>query len=178
MESPRRHESSALIVGRFQPFHKGHLQVVKIIMEQCEQVTIGIGSAQYSHTLENPFTAGERHLMISETLRDEGLERFFIVPVEDINRYSAWVAHVVSIVPPFNRIFSNNALTKRLFKEAGYEVTAAPMYNRQHYSGTEVRRRMREDGDWESLVPKPVAEVIHEIDGIGRIRDLAGKDEL
>ena len=176
MRPPRKHDNSALIVGRFQPFHKGHLQIVKIIMEQCDQVTIGIGSAQYSHTLENPFTAGERHLMISESLRDEGLERFFIVPVEDINRYSAWVTHVVSIVPPFNKVFSNNALTKRLFKEAGYKVMAAPMYNRHDYSGTEVRRRMLDGGDWESLVPTAVSEVIQEIDGVNRIRDLAGKD--
>ncbi|MGE4275285.1 MAG: nicotinamide-nucleotide adenylyltransferase [Candidatus Methanomethylophilaceae archaeon] len=176
MRAPRRHDNSALIVGRFQPFHKGHLQIIKIIMEQSDQVTIGIGSAQYSHTLENPFTAGERHLMISESLRDEGLESFFIVPVEDINRYSAWVTHVVSIVPPFTKVFSNNALTKRLFKEAGYEVMAAPMYNRQLYSGTEVRRRMIEGGDWESLVPESVCQVIEEIDGVNRIRDLSGRD--
>ncbi|MDD3399174.1 MAG: nicotinamide-nucleotide adenylyltransferase, partial [Candidatus Methanomethylophilaceae archaeon] len=65
---------------------------------------------------------------------------------------------------------------KRLFKEAGYEVMAAPMYNRHDYSGTEVRRRMLDGGDWESLVPTAVSEVIQEIDGVNRIRDLAGKD--
>lgn len=176
MPPKRKHESSVLIVGRFQPFHKGHLQIIKIIKQQCDQVTIGIGSAQYSHTLENPFTAGERHLMISESLRSEGMDRFFIVPVEDINRYSAWVTHVVSLVPPFSKVYSNNALTKRLFTEAGYEVVAAPMYNRELYSGTEVRARMLNDGDWQSLVPEAVIQVMEEIDGLNRIRDLAGKD--
>jgi nicotinamide-nucleotide adenylyltransferase len=39
-----------LLIGRFQPFHKGHLQVVKTIARDCDDIIIGIGSAQYSHT--------------------------------------------------------------------------------------------------------------------------------
>ncbi|EQD45121.1 nicotinamide-nucleotide adenylyltransferase, partial [mine drainage metagenome] len=50
----------AFVVGRFQPFHNGHLHVIKEILSQYSSVIIGIGSAQYSHTMENPFTAGER----------------------------------------------------------------------------------------------------------------------
>jgi nicotinamide-nucleotide adenylyltransferase len=163
---------NALVIGRFQPFHRGHLEVIRKISKECDTVTIGIGSAQFSHTLENPFTAGERHLMISRAMKDEGLEDYFLVPIVDINRYAVWVAHVVSLVPPFQAIYSNNALTRRLFEEAGYEVRDSPLFNRQLYSGTEIRRRMVAGEDWRPAVPRAVAEVIEEVDGVNRLREL------
>ena len=170
------HENDALIIGRFQPLHKGHLEVIKKVSSECEYMVIGIGSAQASHTSDNPFTAGERYLMLSETLKSEGIDNAMIVPVEDLNRYSVWVSHVESICPPFSIVYSNNPGTRRLFMEAGYEVRKAPLYNRKDYSGTEVRKRMAENGNWRSLVPKPVAEVIDAIDGVGRIRSMGDSD--
>jgi len=161
-----------LLIGRFQPFHRGHLEMVRKIASECDHIIIGIGSAQFSHTYENPFTAGERHLMISRALSDESLSNWLIVPIVDINRYAVWVSHVESLVPPFHAIYTNNPLTRRLFREAGYEVRAAPMFDRERYSGTEIRRRMLEGEEWGSLVPRAVKEVIEEIDGVNRIRDL------
>ena len=66
------HNNDALIIGRFQPLHNGHLEVIRKVASECDRMIIGIGSAQYSHLTDNPFTAGERYLMVSETLRDEG----------------------------------------------------------------------------------------------------------
>ena len=169
------HGNDALVIGRFQPLHRGHLEVIRKVASECDNIIIGIGSAQMSHSCDNPFTAGERYLMISETLKSEGIANFSIVPVEDLNRYSIWVSHVVSMCPPFSIVYSNNSVTRRLFEEAGYEVRDSPLYNRKEYSGTEVRRRMSEGGDWESLVPGPVAKVIRDIDGVSRIRELTGE---
>lgn len=163
---------TGLVIGRFQPFHKGHLEVIRSIAEECGSIIVGIGSAQYSHTLENPFTAGERHLMISRSLKEEKLNNVSIVPIVDINRYAVWVSHVVSLVPPFNVVYSNNPLTRRLFSEAGYQVRASPIFNREVYSGTEIRRRMLAGERWEHLVPKAVAKVVREINGLERMRDL------
>jgi nicotinamide-nucleotide adenylyltransferase len=168
---------SALIIGRFQPFHKGHLSVIKMVAQKSDSIIIGIGSAQLSHTFENPFTAGERHLMISRALRYEGIDNCYLVPIVDINQYSLWVAHVESMVPPFDTVYSNNPLTRRLFEEAGYEVDIAPMFDRHIYSGTEVRTRMLNNGDWQSLVPKGVAETIYEVKGDERLRQLMGDSQ-
>ncbi len=169
------HEEDSLIIGRFQPLHEGHMEVIRKVAGESDRTTIGIGSAQYSHTEQNPFTAGERYRMIAETLREEGISNFYIVPVEDLNRYSVWVSQVVSMCPRFSRVYSNNPYTRRLFSEAGYEVRDSPLYNREIYSGTEVRRRILMGEDWESLVPPAVARVIHDIDGVGRIRQLVGE---
>ena len=167
------YDNFSLVVGRFQPLHKGHMDVIRKCAEESEHLTIGIGSAQYSHTPENPFTAGERYMMINKTLRDEGIDNYSIVPIEDLNRYPVWVSHVVSLVPPFKRVYSNNPLTRRLFQEAGFEVRASPLYNREIFSGTEIRRRIVNNEEWRSLVPAPVADVIDAIDGVERLKQIS-----
>ncbi|MCS7119091.1 MAG: nicotinamide-nucleotide adenylyltransferase [Archaeoglobaceae archaeon] len=167
----------ALFVGRFQPYHLGHHEVVKIILEEVDELIIGIGSAQESHTIENPFTAGERVLMISRAIEELGIrKKVYIIPLEDIYRNSLWVSHVCSMVPPFDVVYTNNPLVYRLFKEAGFKVLKTTMINRTEFHGTEIRRKMLEGVEWEKFVPKAVIEVIKEIGGIERIREISGKD--
>ncbi|MEM2586237.1 MAG: nicotinamide-nucleotide adenylyltransferase [Archaeoglobaceae archaeon] len=166
-----------LFIGRFQPYHLGHHEVVKKILGEVDELIIGIGSAQESHSLENPFTAGERVLMISKAIDELGTrKKVYIIPLEDIYRNSLWVAHVCSMVPPFEVVYTNNPLVYRLFKEANFNVVKTGMINRHEYHGTEIRKKMLEGDDWEKFVPKAVAEVIKEIGGIERIREIAGKD--
>jgi nicotinamide-nucleotide adenylyltransferase len=160
-----------LFIGRFQPFHKGHLAMVKKILADNDEVIIGIGSAQYSHTGENPFTAGERFEMIKRALEAEGIHDFHIVPIPDTHVHSVWVSHVKSLVPAFDTVVTNSDLVVRLFREHGLKVASPPMVGREKFSGTEVRRRMQKGGDWQSLVPPVVATFIEEIDGIERIRE-------
>lgn len=167
----------AFIVGRFQPFHNGHLAIIREILKETESIIIGIGSAQYSHTLKDPFTAGERHIMISSTLESQGIYQFYLVPIEDVNSNPLWVAHVESLTPKFNRVFTNNPLVKRLFYEKGYSVNSMKLINRESWSGTRIREKMLHGKDWKLDVPETVAQIIDEIDGVGRIRDLASSDE-
>ncbi len=161
-----------LFIGRFQPFHNGHLEVIKEMAGDVDKLIIGIGSAQSSHTSEDPFTAGERHLMMSESLEAEKIFNYYIIPIMDINRYKVWVAHVRSLVPPFDVIFTNNELTAMLFSEAGIEVRQPRLYDREKYSGKEVRRRMARDGEWRSLIPAPAVKVIEDLKGVRRLKTL------
>jgi nicotinamide-nucleotide adenylyltransferase len=167
-----------LLIGRFQPFHRGHIYVIKEILEEVDEILIGIGSAQLSHSLENPFTAGERVMMISRSLFENGIKKnYYIIPIPDVNNNSLWVSHVRSLTPPFDKVYSGNPLVKRLFYEQGVKVVTPPLYNRKQYSGTEIRRRMLEGEPWEELVPRAVVDVIEEIGGVKRIRDLVKGDK-
>ena len=166
----------ALYVGRFQPYHHGHHAVITEVAAEVEELIICIGSAQRSHELDNPFTAGERYLMISKSLRDAGIFNVYIVPVLDVNRNAVWVSHVESLIPPVDIIYAHNPLTERLFKERDYETRAPPLFNRSEYSGSEIRRRILSNKDWESLVPDAVIAVIKEIEGEKRLKDLARAD--
>ena len=164
-----------LHVGRFQPFHEGHVKVVDLIADEVDEVVVAIGSAQKSHSLRNPFTAGERVSMITKTLEDRPAT-VYAIPVEDLNRNAVWTEHLRSLCPPFDVVYSNNPLIVRLFEEDGFEVRTGHLFERERYSGTEVRERMLEGGDWRSLVPEAVEEVVEEVDGVQRIRDLADDD--
>ncbi|MDP1551612.1 MAG: nicotinamide-nucleotide adenylyltransferase [Methanobacteriaceae archaeon] len=163
-----------LLVGRMQPVHQGHLQVVKSILEQVEEVIICIGSAQLSHTIKDPFTGGERVMMLTKALSENGIpaSRYYIIPIPDIACNSIWVSHVKMLTPPFNKIYTGNPLVQRLFMEEGYQVTIPPLFYRDTYSGTEVRRRMIEGENWESLVPSSVKDAIYEIEGVERLQHL------
>ncbi|WP_435098114.1 nicotinamide-nucleotide adenylyltransferase [Halarchaeum sp. P4] len=162
-------------IGRFQPYHQGHHRVVEAIAEEVDELVVGIGSADQSHSVRNPFTGGERIMMITKALVDIDLVTY-AVPIEDINRNAVWVSHVQSMSPNFDVAYSNNPLVVRLFQEAGIEVRGSPMFDREVLRGTEIRERMIAGEDWEDLVPEPVEDVIREVDGIERIRQISDTD--
>ena len=169
-----------LFVGRFQPFHLGHLAGIKDVLREVDELVIVIGSAQYSHNWNNPFTAGERLVMIRKALEEAGVDysRVWIVPAPDVHLHMMWVSAVKGYTPPFDVVYSNQPLTCRLFIEAGYDVKAIRFHERKLYSSTEIRERMLKDGNWEKLVPKSVAAFIKEIDGVNRLRDLTKSDKV
>jgi nicotinamide-nucleotide adenylyltransferase len=171
---------TGLYVGRFQPFHLGHLEAIKYILGKVDRVIIAIGSAQCSHTLENPFTAGERVAMARLALDEAGIssEKYFLIPVTDTNVHKLWVAHVVSQTPAFQVVFSNEPLTVTLFREAGFNVESIPFFSRDMYSATEIRERILRSQEWSSLVPRSVALFIKEIKGEERLRYLSGSDKI
>jgi nicotinamide-nucleotide adenylyltransferase len=147
-----------------------------VIEGEVDEVIVGIGSAQCSHSVEDPFTAGERVLMVSLALEEFDVKAY-VIPIEDVHRNSLWVSHVTSLVPPFDVVYSNNPLVVELFRDADVEVVSTPLFDRERYSGTRVRELMLSGGDWRSLVPGCVAEVIDAVDGVGRLRRVAGSDK-
>lgn len=162
-------------IGRFQPYHTGHHTMIDVISDEVDELVVGIGSADQSHTARNPFTSGERIMMITKALVELDIVTY-AVPIEDLNRNSVWVSHVESMSPRFDVAYSNNPLVVRLFEEAGIEVRQSPMFRRDEYEGTEIRDRMANGGDWQSLVPEAVVEVIDEIDGVDRIQQITASD--
>jgi len=167
--------SRGFYIGRYQPYHEGHHAMVERIAEDVDELVLGIGSADQSHTPHDPFTAGERVMMITKATQEMDLLTY-AVPIEDLNRNAVWVSHVQSMSPNFDVAYSNNPLVIRLFNEAGIEVRQSPMFDREVLEGTEIRNRMETGGDWTELVPKPVADVVDEIDGIDRIQKVSDTD--
>ena len=164
-----------LFIGRFQPFHKGHLKVVQEASKKYDEVIIGIGSSQYGNTSDNPFTSEERELMIKKTLEKTGIDNYKIISIPDIHNPPKWVNHVLSIVSDFDVIISNNPLTKRLFSEKDYTVKETPLYEKKKYSGREIRRRIVDSEPWDGLVPTEVSNFIKDIDGVNRVKELSNK---
>ncbi len=166
-----------LYIGRFQPYHLGHQAVLEKIAEEVDEILIVIGSAQESHTPENPFTGGERMDMIYAALSESNLrERCVVTPLQDIQRNSVWVSHLQSMVPRFDVVYSNNPLVIQLISEAGIQIRKSPMFQRDLYSGTTIRKLMREKCDWSKLVPAAVAAFIEEKGGVQRLISVSKSD--
>lgn len=172
--------SWALYVGRFQPFHNGHLHAIREILKQEERVIIAIGSSLSSHEPNNPFTLGERIEMVLSALEEEGIDRrrYLLAGVPDTDFHPSWVVFVKKSVPPFQRVYTNDPLTSRLMKEEGYEVKPVPLYRRDIYSGTEIRRRILAGEDWSELVPSCVYNFVKKIGGEERIREINLIDKI
>jgi len=95
-----------------------------------------------------------------------------------MERNAVWVSHVEAMTPNFDVVYSNNPLVVQLFVEAGTEVRRPPMYRREIYSGTAIRRMiLAGDEGWRRLVPPSVASVIEEIGGIERLRNVSQGDQ-
>lgn len=163
----------ALFIGRFQPFHMGHLLLLQQLSNQYEEIIIGIGSSQYHDTPDNPFSFEERYQMISQSLDAVGIDRYRIVSIPDIHDPPRWVDHVCSIAPEFALIIANNPFTRKLFSEKGFVVQGTAYFDRKRYSGREIRRRIVHDESWDDLVPATVYKLIHDIDGVNRLKYLS-----
>jgi len=180
MEREERMVRRGLLVGRFQPFHKGHLEVTKRILKEVDEQIIIVGSSQYSHRLDNPFTSGERITMIRKALQENKipLSRIWIIPVPDVHQHALWVSRIVAYSPKFDVVYANEPLTCRLFTEAGFRVETIPFIKREIYLATEIRKRMLAEENWKELVPNTVAKFIEEIDGDARLRQLNKTDKV
>ena len=168
-----------LFVGRFQPFHNGHLEAVRAILGECEECVIAVGSSQKSHELENLFTLGERIEMIYESLKAEALShRVMIVGIPDVNNNSLWVSHLEALSPSFDTVYSNNPLVRQLFDEAGLRVKQLRLVKRGEYDGTAIRKSMGKNREWERHVPKQVKAFITGMGGVERLKQISEGDKL
>jgi nicotinamide-nucleotide adenylyltransferase len=163
-----------MIHGRFQPFHRGHLEYLKGAAAHCEELFVGITNPDPERVLpeesdplrhlpeSNPFTYVERLLMIKAAAVDAGLDlsRLHVIPFP-VNEPELWHAYVPEDVVQFIRLFSDWGGTKlERLREAGFEVVVLDEGAAKEISGADVRAAMRQGGDWESLVPKAVADVL------------------
>jgi bifunctional NMN adenylyltransferase/nudix hydrolase len=88
-----------VFIGRFQPFHLGHVAVVKHALSQSQHVILLIGSAEQPRSTRNVFNFNERVQMVLSAFNPEEAARIYCVPLIDIlYDDSRWVKSVVQAV--------------------------------------------------------------------------------
>jgi len=163
---------NGLLIGRFQPFHLGHLEAVNFALSKVEQLYIGIGSSNKSHQLRNPFTVEERKQMILSSLDENIIKRVSIYEIPDLDDHSKWVSSVDEIIPEYDIVFSNDDFTHSLYEKKENEVIPVVLKSRSNLSGTNIRRLIQTDGDWRDLVPNGTKNILLKNDVKNRLRDL------
>ena len=160
---------NGLLIGRFQPFHKGHLAAGDFALSKVEILWIGIGSSNKSFEKRNPFTADERRKMILSTLDPKRQKRTKIYYIPDTGDHERWTYHVDSIVPTYDVVFSNDNFTINLYKKRGKNVIEVPLLDRNIISGTNIRELIVRGKDWLNLVPEGTQKVLLKIEAHSRL---------
>ncbi|MCL4362427.1 nicotinamide-nucleotide adenylyltransferase [Candidatus Parvarchaeota archaeon] len=161
-----------LFIGRFQPFHKGHLNTILSICKNRNEIKIVIGSKQFSFTEINPFTFEERKEMIERSLKDENIQNFKIFGLDDKMSYSKWFKELANTVGYFDVCYTGNKLVKKILLDNKSKVEKIGEFKRDKLSGTKIRKMILLNEKIEHLLPEGTLKVIHKTDGIERIRNI------
>jgi bifunctional NMN adenylyltransferase/nudix hydrolase len=88
-----------VFIGRFQPFHQGHLSVVQEGLRKAERVIVLIGSAHRPRNIRDPWTFDERAEMVRSAVAEQEAERVIIAPLMDVlYNDELWVRNVQATV--------------------------------------------------------------------------------
>ena len=87
-----------VFIGRFQPFHNAHLEIIKKAAELTDLLIIIVGSACQPRTFKNPFTFVERQDIINNTLMPLEVEYHIYPNIDTIYNDDAWAVRVQDIV--------------------------------------------------------------------------------
>lgn len=130
---------TALYIGRFQPFHNGHLDAIFQLKEKgFKRIIIGIGSSNEERTLKNPFSFKERFDMIDLCLKNKMIEvDYDIVGIPDFGDNKKWVDYILRELPDFEVVASGNSYVYSCFKDIQKEIFDLEL--RFDVKGTNVR---------------------------------------
>lgn len=153
----------ALYVGRFQPFHKGHLAVVRKIAKESDTLALVIANSEASGTDTDPFTAHDRKEMIRRALIEEDIyDKIEIYAQRDVGDDDLWASEIMDKIGYADIAYTGNGWTSRCL-EPYMKIEVLKMIERDIYSGTLVRKLIKEkDARWKKCVPPAVASYLEE----------------
>lgn len=154
---------TALVVGRFQPFHTGHLYLLKKAFSLAEELVIAIGSSNV-HNNDNPLTYEQRVQMLKIVLERENLQDRIkkVVPSPDFPDDEQWRNTLLENAGEFQISLGNNDWTNSVLASAGYEVLTVPHLDREIFQGQYIRKLFREHKNWQERVPEYLQEYIQQ----------------
>jgi nicotinamide-nucleotide adenylyltransferase len=140
--------SKIFFLGRFQPFHLGHLQALLDV--KGNEIVICVGSTNRKDS-NNPFPYSKRKRMIEKTLKRHKIKARMVAMPDHIDDIE-WMKGIGKIITKKDIIYSGNNKTIQLFREHGYKTKKVKIY--RNISGTLIRSMMGKNSDWKFLVPE------------------------
>jgi nicotinamide-nucleotide adenylyltransferase len=163
---------NGLLIGRFQPFHLGHLNALNFALSKVDKLWVGLGSSNKPLQKTNPFSAEERKKMILSSIDESMKQRIHIYFIPDLENHIKWVELIYTLVPKFDIVFTNDELTSHLYSKRGVAVLSIPFVKRDLLSGTNIRNMITSDQKWEDLVPEGTKKFLYDTNAKQRLKNL------
>lgn len=150
-----------LIIGRFQPFHNGHLYLLKEALKYADNIIIGIGSVNIRDE-SNPFSQNQIEKMLQSVLENENwTDRVIqIFGIPDFHDDMKWRQYILQHSERFDVVMGHNDWVARIFKKVQIPVIEIPFYKRELYEGIKIRKRMNDKIHWQDRVPTYIASYL------------------
>lgn len=167
-----------LMIGRFQPFHLGHLALARQILDECDGLIVAVASSQFNYIPKDPFTAGERIEMIHDSLVEAQADmgRCHVVALENRPDVATWASYLRSALPRFERVYSGNDYVSMILSDSGMEVVMPKLADRDSLNATDIRAMMASGGPWKERVPDAVYRYLTGINAEERLAVIARSD--
>ena len=163
---------NGLLIGRFQPFHLGHLDALQFALSKVDKLWVGLGSSNLPPQKDNPFSAEQRQEMILSSIDDVMKEKISIYFIPDLDNHMKWIEKIDTIVPKFDIIFSNDELTNHLYSKRDIQIMTIPFLKRDKLSGTRIRDLIISDQNWNDLVPEGSKNFLEKINAKNHLKNL------
>ncbi|QWU99734.1 bifunctional nicotinamide-nucleotide adenylyltransferase/Nudix hydroxylase [Francisella salimarina] len=139
----------SVFIGRFQPFHRGHLHNILVALENSKKVIINVGSSFNAPNIKNPFSFEFRRQMIIEDLKVTGVD-LSLVEIEPLADYfyqeQKWEESLRQNVYKYARLDETIAIVGHIKDDSSYYIKSFPEWgyipvdNYKNYNATEFRK--------------------------------------
>lgn len=178
---------TAILIGRFEPVHQGHVALLRHALDHAPQVVVVLGSAWQARSPKNPFTWQEREAMLRGVLTPADQDRVQVLPVRDYYDEARWVRAVRQQVarhaPAGARIalvgHFKDATSSYLDRFPGWALLALPRQGstdataiRDAYLGAAPGTLVAALGPWQAQVPDSAMRFLHDFASAPATRDI------
>jgi bifunctional NMN adenylyltransferase/nudix hydrolase len=156
----------AILIGRFQPFHNAHAQLLQQAFTQAQQVIVALGSHRVAPNIKNPWNTAQREAMIRNSLTPAHQARLHFVYLRDyLYNDNLWAAELQAQVAAITRDEKSIVLIGHRKDSSSYYLEGFPQWEFQDFPlrlpihATNIRESyLRGETSWQSQVPKAVRE--------------------
>tara|TARA_B100001287_G_C22679450_1_gene529533 strand:- start:353 stop:1288 length:936 start_codon:yes stop_codon:yes gene_type:complete len=132
-------QKTALIIGRWQPWHKGHRELFKVALSRAEKVTIGV---RHTHATDgkNPFNFSEVKAFIDKDLSDEYKGMYEVIELPNITniiygRDVGYKVEKISLGEDIEKISATKVRKSMNIAPASHEVSYDERVKRNGHHG-------------------------------------------
>jgi bifunctional NMN adenylyltransferase/nudix hydrolase len=117
-----------VLIGRFQPFHNAHLEIIKRCTALTDQLVVIVGSANQPRTYKNPFSFEERRKMILAATSGLSMRVYVEPNVDTIYNDQAWAVRVQGIQSKYRILGAKDAIIGHKKDDSSFYLDMFPQW--------------------------------------------------